>query len=122
MAGNSGRIGVFQLTGDVQDLDANQRVILVVKDDRVIQLRLAVRRMGVLLEGNIKRIDIVLIIKAERSIRQLDPRRGQRQELFSGGRLDPSLFQSLRHIILGLSKCRSIRAVMMKPSVRLSYR
>ena len=72
----SGRVGVFQLTRDVQDLNADERVILIVINDRVIHLRLAVRRMRVLLERNVKCVDIVLIIEVERSNRQLDPRRG----------------------------------------------
>src|SRR5258708_6391977 len=74
--GSSGRIGVFQLAGDIQDLDANERFVFVIIDHRVIQLRLAVRWMGVRLERNIKRVDIVLIIKAEWSNRQFDPHRG----------------------------------------------
>ena len=74
--GNSGRVGVFQLAGNVEDLDANKPVILVVINHRVIQLRLTMCRLGVFLERNIERIDIVLVIKLQRSIRQLDARCG----------------------------------------------
>ena len=76
MRNDSGRVGVFQLTGNIQDLDANERVILVVIYDRVIQLRLAMRRIGVFLQSDIKRVDIILVIKVQRSIWQLDPLRG----------------------------------------------
>lgn len=76
-AGSSGRVGVFQLTGDIHNLDSDQFFAFIIKDDPIVEIALAASRIRFLFEPDIERVDVILIVQPQLARGKADsPARG----------------------------------------------
>ena len=85
MVGTSRRVGVFQLAGDIHYFDSDQFFSLIIKDNQIVDIALAVSRVRFLFEANVERIHVILIIKPQFTRREADSlTRSPKQFFFAG--------------------------------------
>lgn len=63
--GTSGRVGVFQLTGNIHYFDSDQFFPFIIEDDQIVDIALTVTRLRFLFETDVWRIHVILIIKPQ---------------------------------------------------------
>jgi hypothetical protein len=111
----SRRVGVLQLAGDIHDFDADKLVSLIIEDNQIVDIALAVSWVRFFFEADVKRIHVILIVKPQLTRREMNsPARSIKQFFFAGN--DYSSWFSLRHTMFALAIASSRYAERINPS------